>query len=190
MKKLVAECMLLVAIFFAVATLAMGQCPPLWEISNDCGDIQANGGLAPGPIIFCEGIDIFVENNSTPANQITKTYIDWGDGTICQSFPNCPPILSHAYDFPNDTCIGGTGLLTFIVRLGVEKTCGNSSSFHYNTFPIAVRFKPVAELAVSPQTACVNTPVDFLNNSCPNANNPGWLWTINGQTYTTEEVLD
>lgn len=168
---------------------AAAQCgDPSWELSNDCGDIQASGGLASNqPTIFCEGQTVNVDNNSTPANQITMTYIDWGDGT-CEPFNGCPTSLTHAYDFPNDTCIGGSGQITFSVRLGVEKKCGNLVSFNFNTFPIAVRFKPVAALTISDQTVCIGDPVDFNNNSCENSNNPQYLWTINGQTFTTENV--
>ena len=55
------------------------QCgDPTWDLSNDCGDIQASGGLAANqPTIFCEGQTVTVENNSSPASQITYTYIDW-----------------------------------------------------------------------------------------------------------------
>ncbi|MDO8366367.1 MAG: PKD domain-containing protein [Saprospiraceae bacterium] len=74
--------------------------------------------------------------------------------------------------------------------MGVEKTCANLASFNYNIFPIAVRFKPVADLSVNPSIACVGAPIDFNNNSCENSNNPSYLWTINGQTFTTENVPD
>lgn len=181
---------ILAALLFS-AHLLHAQCGNgLWELNNDCGDIQASGGLAPNQTtIFCEGQTVIVENNSNPASQITMTYIDWGDGT-CQSLNGCPATLTHTYDFPNDTCIGGSGQITFTVRLGVEKTCGGSASFNYNTFPIAVRFKPVADINVFPAIACVGAPIDFNNNSCENSNNPTYLWTVNGQTFTTENVPD
>jgi len=160
-------------------------------LSNDCGDIQASGGLAPGsPVIFCEGQTILVENNSSPMADIQNTYINWGDG-LCETFNGFQANATHAYDFPNDTCILNVdGTIVFNIRLGVEKSCSNGfKSFNFVTFPIKVRFKPIANFNVSPQVACVNQPIDFNNTSCDNTNNPMFLWNMgDGMTFTTEDI--
>ncbi len=162
-------------------------------LSNDCGDIQASGGLSAGsPVIFCEGQTVTVENNSSPISEIQTTYIDWGDG-VCQTFNGFQMTMTHAYDFPNDTCIQSSdGTIIFNIRLGVEKKCANNlRSFNSVNFDIKVRFKPIAAFAANPQTACINTPVDFTNNSCENTNNPIYKWTMgNGEMFSTENVLD
>ncbi len=162
-------------------------------LSNDCGDIQASGGLAAGsPVIFCEGQTVTVENNSSPVAEIQKTYIDWGDGT-CEMFSNFQASMTHIYDFPNDTCILNLdGTIVFNIKLGVEKSCPvNKRSFNSVNFSIKVRFKPIASFNANPQTACISTPVDFTNTSCENTNNPVYLWDMgNGTTFTTENVLD
>ena len=165
MKNLLSLFLLLSPLFIPCSSTVQAQCDGVvWQLSNDCGDIQASGGLGPGsPTIFCEGQIVTVVNTSSPGNEITKTYVDWGDGQ-CQMFNGNPPAITHAYDFPNDTCIGGSGQLTFTVRLGVEKTCaGDKSSFNFVTFPIAVRFKPVGEFTITPSPPCVGTLVTFIS---------------------------
>lgn len=158
------------------------------SISNDCGDLQPSGGLAPGsPTIFCEGQTVTVENNSSPASAVQKTYIDWGDG-YCQTFNGFQAQMTHAYDFPNDTCItsNSNGTIVFPVRLGVEKSCPtNLKSFNFLQFNVVVRFKPIADFTASPAVLCVNAPVNFINKSCENSNNPTYLWDFGDGTTST-----
>ncbi|MEZ4940150.1 MAG: PKD domain-containing protein [Saprospiraceae bacterium] len=182
---------LLFFVLIGFARLSHAQCGVSnWanSISNDCGDLQPSGGLAPGsPTIFCEGETVTVENNSTPANEIQTTYISWGDGE-CQTFSGFQNIMTHAYDFPNDTCIKSSpnGTIIFPVLLGVEKTCApDFKSFNYVQFNVVVRFKPIAEFTASPQILCVNEPVSFNNTSCPNSSNPGYLWNFGDGTTST-----
>lgn len=131
-----------------------------------------------------------VINNSTPANEITKTYIDWGDGTPCQTFNGFQATMSHIYDFPNDTCVdvSSEGTITFNVRLGVEKSCDqNKVSFHFIQFPVAVQFKPVAKFTVSPNPQCVNEPVTLNNTSCENDIDATYLWDFGDGTTSNEK---
>ncbi len=162
-------------------------------LSNDCGDIQASGGLAQGsPVIFCEGQTVIVENNSSPSAEIQRTYIDWGDGK-CETFNNFQARMTHEYDFPNDTCIKSSdGTIVFSLRLGIQKSCPNNlRSFNFVNFPVKVRFKPVADFNANPSVACVNREIDFNNTSCENTNNPVYSWNMgNGTTFTTKNVSD
>ncbi len=159
---------------------------PNWKLNNDCGDIQASGGLAPDqPTIFCAGETVVVENNSSPANEITMTYIDWGDGT-CEAFQGLPPNFSHAYVFPNDTCLFG-GQITFTVRMGVEKDCGTAKSFNYITFPVAVRFKPLVIITASDLVTCAGSEIDFTSSVCANGV-VQYQWIIDGDTITSPNV--
>ena len=158
------------------------------SISNDCGDLQPSGGLAPpSPTIFCEGETVIVANNSSPSAEIQKTYIDWGDG-LCQTFNGFQAQMTHAYDFPNDTCITSStnGTIVFHVKLGVEKSCPpNLKSFNFVEFNVVVRFKPIADFTAFPAVLCVNAPVNFINKSCENSNNPTWLWEFGDGTTST-----
>ncbi|MCC6459645.1 MAG: PKD domain-containing protein [Saprospiraceae bacterium] len=160
------------------------------SIANDCGDLQPSGGLAANsPTIFCEGQTVTVENNSTPVSQIQTTYVDWGDGS-CQTFNGFQAIMTHAYDFPNDTCIlsNSNGTIVFPVRLGVERSCPtNLKSFNFVLFNVVVRFKPIADFIASPAVLCVDVPVNFSNTSCENSNNPMYLWNFGDGTTSTLE---
>ena len=179
------------ALVFLALTLAAqtlhAQCGiPTWVLANDCGDIQAFGGLAPNqPTIFCSGEPVNVENNSSPANEITATYIDWGDN-ICESFQNLPTSLSHIYTFPTDTCYNG-GLITFTVRMGVEKDCGTGKSFNFITFPVAVRFKPLVIITASDSTTCTGSEISFSSDVCANGV-LAYQWIIDGDTITNPDV--
>lgn len=184
MKKL---CLPSIALFLLPALLALlahrlpAQCnPAVWQLANDCGDIQASGGFGAGvSSIFCENQVVKVVNNSTPAAEIANTYVDWGDGA-CQKLNGNPDTLAHIYDFPEDTCIIG-GQMNLRVRLGVEKKCaGNKRSFSYIEFPVTVRFKPVADFAFFPATPCAGSPVKPYNSTCPNANSANYAWYLNG----------
>jgi len=180
---------------FALAILALtlaaqtlhAQCGnPTWVLNNDCGDIQAFGGLAPNqPTIFCAGQIVNVDNNSSPAGEITATYIDWDDG-ICESFPGMPANLSHVYTFPTDTCYNG-GLITFTVRMGVEKNCGTGNSFNFITFPVAVRFKPLVIITASDSSACTGSEISFSSAVCANGV-VAYQWVIGGDTITSPDV--
>lgn len=183
---------LLLILLFSPFTTLHSQCGLSdWDplISNDCGNLQASGGLAAGsPTIFCEGETVTIENNSSPSNVVANTYIDWGDG-LCQSFSGFKASMTHAYDFPNDTCINNAnGTIIFSCRLGVDQVCGNKKSFHYVLVKVVVRFKPVAKFTASPNPVCLDKTVNFNNASCPNSSSPDFLWSIAGQTFTTEDV--
>lgn len=164
-------------------------------LSNVCGDVQASGGLAPDqPTVFCGGQTVTIVNNSSPADSIDFTFVDWDDGN-CQIFPGCPATMTHVYSFPNDTCIAGSGQLTFIIQLGVEKICvdpltGDSvSSFNFITFPLAVRFEPVALFAV-PGTPCAGIPVLLEGLGCGNNIAPEYGWLVNGvPAGSTQDLL-
>ncbi|MBX2892043.1 MAG: gliding motility-associated C-terminal domain-containing protein [Saprospiraceae bacterium] len=152
-------------------------------LSNTCGDIQASGGLAPDqPTVFCGGQTVKIVNNSSPASEIGTTYVDWGDGN-CEIFPGCPLEMTHVYAFSNDTCVSPSGQITFIIRLAVEKVCvvGGmpQSSFNFITFPLAVRFPPVALFGV-PGSPCAGLPVTLFGSGCENDFTPEYLWTVNG----------
>ncbi len=184
---------LVVLLRFAAGQTAWGQCGSgNWSIKVGCGtNIQAFAGFAPGsPILFCEGEVVTVINKSTPSNEITKTYIDWGDGTPCETYDGFQTAMTHAYDFPNDTCVAvsSEGTITFQVRLGVEKSCGpNTVSFHFSQFPVAVQFKPVAIFSILLNPQCVNEPVSFNNTSCSNDTDPNvsYLWDFGDGTTST-----
>ena len=182
--------LILFSILFSTGLLK-AQCGTInWanSISNDCGDLQPSGGLAPpSPTIFCEGETVIVANNSSPSAEIQKTYIDWGDG-LCQTFNGFQAQMTHAYDFPNDTCITSStnGTIVFHVKLGVEKSCPpNLKSFNFVEFNVVVRFKPIADFTAFPAVLCVNAPVNFINKSCENSNNPTWLWEFGDGTTST-----
>ncbi|MDX2135353.1 MAG: PKD domain-containing protein [Saprospiraceae bacterium] len=174
------------ALTLAAQTLHAQCGNPTWVLNNDCGDIQAFGGLAPNqPTIFCAGQIVNVENNSSPAGEITATYIDWDDG-ICESFPGMPANLSHVYTFPTDTCYNG-GLITFTVRMGVEKSCGTGNSFNFITFPVAVRFKPLVIITASDSSACTGSEISFSSAVCANGV-VAYQWVIGGDTITSPDV--
>ncbi len=170
----------------------LGQCgQSTWTLSDNCGAIQAQGGLAAGsPTIFCEGQSVTVINTSVPSNQISRTYIDWGDGTPCETFNGFRPSMTHVYDFPNDTCmaVSSNGTIPFTIRLGVEKTCANDQkSFHFTQLPVSVRFLPVARFTATPNPQCVNASVSINNTSCGNDTDPNvsYLWDFGDGTTST-----
>ncbi|MCB0523638.1 MAG: PKD domain-containing protein, partial [Saprospiraceae bacterium] len=176
------------ALFLSVQSL-QAQCGQNnWTLNNDCGDIQAFGGLAPNqPTIFCVGEIVNVENNSSPASEITATYIDWDDGN-CESFQGMPSSFSHVYVFPTDTCYNG-GQITFMVRMGVEKDCGTDKSFNFITFPVAVRFKPLVIVTASDILTCTGSEIDFTSSVCANGTLQ-YQWFIEGDTFTSKNVPD
>lgn len=178
-------------IFFHVRLSAQNPCATSnWGtlLSDNCGTLLANGGFAPNsPFIFCEGEVVTVENNSSPMADIQKTYIDWGDGT-CEVFNGFQAAMTHAYDFPNDTCVSSpNGTIVFDIKLGVERSCTAGKSFNRVTFSAVVRFKPVANFTASPSSLCVNAPVTFNNQSCENSANPMYLWNFGDGTTSTLE---
>lgn len=158
----------------------------IWELKNDCGDIQASGGFGDGiPSIFCENQVVTLLNNSTPAAEITNTYVRWGDGN-CQKLAGSPDTILHVYDFPADTCIIG-GQMNLEIWLGVEKKCSNLKSFSYIKIPVTVRFKPVAKFTLNPLTPCAGVPVTVFNNSCLNSNTASFKWYLDGALISTAQ---
>ena len=186
---------IIMLLFYPMAVDLYGQAPCTvsnWGtlLANDCGDLQASGGLAQGsPVIFCEGQTVTVENNSSPVAEVQQTYIDWGDGP-CQTLNGFQTQLTHVYDFPNDTCITSStdGTLVFHVRLGVGQSCSpNLQSFNSVEFNVKIRFKPIAGFSAFPNVLCVNTPVNFSNTSCGNSNTAMYEWNFGDGTSSTLE---
>ncbi|MEM9919532.1 MAG: PKD domain-containing protein, partial [Bacteroidota bacterium] len=142
-------------------------------LTTDCGDdVIADWGLANGKTFVCEGEPFEVTVNP----QTTMTDIDqivwiWDDGSVtnAQDFSN----QSHIYNLPGDGC-SGPNQEVYRITLEITRSCAEGTSCHFQTAPVAVRYKPRAIFDVEPEV-CVREAVDFDNNSC-NADEYSWAF--------------
>ncbi len=188
-KKLLLKSALLLFSILTLGQGALAQCTGLnWTTSIGCGTILANGGLSQGSPVFCEGVPVVFQNNTSSIYNIQTIYLDWGDG-ICEQYPANVPTFTHNYNFPDDTCVMPSGSIGLQLRMGAEKTCDNGQkrSFHSITTDIIILFKPVAKFTASDYVVCINDPINFTNLSCENTENPTYLWNFgDGNTSTLE----
>ncbi len=151
---------------------------------QDCGPVNAQGGVCASQTIFCIGDSVgFI--NQTITN-IDSSYICWGDG-IVQGFAGMPSAncIKHLYTFPQDSCVGGDGRIPINITLTVVKHCPSGRSQHGVLTSIAIKFRPKAQFTLSPSDVCVYENVSFINTSCPNSLNPSYLWNFGDGTTST-----
>lgn len=176
----------LIALFFCQNIVAQTCQEPI--ILDGCGELTAVGGLAPGsPTIFCEGQEVIFVNNS---EGIDSTIYCWGDGEFTKVAG--AQHVSHVYDFPEDTCIINNRLINLNITMIVIKHCGDGrTSSHSITTPVAIRVKPKADFDLS-SPFCIGEDIALINTSCPNDNNPSYLWTfehgVTGDITTSTNV--
>ncbi|MBX2927126.1 MAG: PKD domain-containing protein [Saprospiraceae bacterium] len=133
--------------------------------------------------MFCEGSLITLANTSSiPDWQIF--FVDWGDGQI-DTITNYNDI-THTYDYSGiDRCAEGPEFIQTICWIG-RKTCPAGESCNTGTTFISVLLRPVARFS-APSEVCINTPVNFSENSCnvPPSPDGSYLWNFgDGNTST------
>ncbi len=177
---------LLIAVFFLFSINSVyGQCPT-WPNSVDCNTLNATGGVCNSNTVFCIGDSVGVQNTST--GSIDSSFICWDDGSPIQKFAGVfTGCVKHFYNYKPDSCVGGNGQIQKQIRIGIKKSCPSGESFHYVSTPIDIKFKPHADISVSPIIACLGVPVIITNTSCPNTNNPTHLWDFgDGSTSSSQ----
>lgn len=151
-------------------------------LSNDCGDIIADAGLANGVVFVCEG-EIFevTVNPQTTTTNIDQIIWYWDDGEVItvSDFSN----QSHLYTFTDSVACLGASQEVYNITLEIHRNCTDDlMSCHFQSSSVAVRFLPRANIDVSP-LACIDEPVDFNDASC-NADTYHWDF---GDGNTSEE---
>jgi PKD repeat protein len=155
------------------------QCPCN---EDECGVVVSSFKIISDSTIFCDGRPIEVQNNSTVTN-VSYFIWDWGDGT--RDSVTTMANQMHTYNISEQIVCGSKKSL-FEICLLVVKNCGSTYSCHSNNSPVTVTHRPVARFNFI-NTVCINTNVNFINNSCNvNSNDPNaYLWTFHDGTTST-----
>jgi len=175
---------ILVLFLFLNSFNAFGQCPS-WSNLNDCGTLNALGGVCNSATIFCIGDSVGVQNLST--GSVDSSFICWDDGTVQGFAGNFTGCIKHKYNYPLDSCVGGNGQIQKLIRIGIKKSCAPSESFHFIITPIDIKFKPKAQFTVAPNVACLGIPVSIINSSCLNSTNPTHYWDFGDGSNSTNQ---
>lgn len=163
---------------------AFGQCPPPGpSCSNPCPVV--NTGPCPSaninivaPAIACAGQPITMENTTLHTADVGCYTVDWDvrqdlNLNNTTEYECCPGIYSYTYNIP---CVQGRESISALAGIVVtyNSACPNNPSPD-NFSSIQVVYAPVASIGVLQDSLCENTPVNFINNSCP-GNTPNMVY--------------
>ena len=144
--------------------------------SNGCSDSQtifvsnitnpSIGAANPGGTTGCGPLEICFPLNNYQANHSSTTYtVDFGDGSPTQILNHPPPAtICHTYTGSSCTSTGGAYTFTIIA----DNLCDMSVA---TITPVRVYTGPTAAFTATPNPACVNSAISFLNTSVLGYNN-------------------
>ena len=132
---------------------------------NGCGNLLV-AATNCGTQIFCIGDSVGIIDATT--SDVDSSYICWGDGIVDKFVGNFSDCKRHKYNYPQDSCVGGSGIINLNVILSVAKKCSGQRSFAGFSTTITIQFYPKAIFSLNPANVCVYEPVTISNNSCPN----------------------
>ena len=169
------------------------------NISNPAGSLVNPGATqnlcAPTPEI---GFSI----STWGANSLDTTYeVNYGDGTsiiftqndlITSEFYNtADPLNSLNYPVPHSYLVTNCPSGTYTASLNIQNACGGTESYLTN---ISVLEAPIVDIE-HPEIACVNTEIEFINNSeygfkdnCENSGIFTWDFGDGTETITTSSL--
>ncbi|MEM6965308.1 MAG: PKD domain-containing protein [Bacteroidota bacterium] len=151
------------------------------SLSTDCGDVIADWGLANNVTFVCEGEPFEVSvNPNTTMSDINEIVWIWGDGQTdtVSDFSN----QSHTYIIDDaEACTGSQKV--FSITMEIFRFCSAGSSCHFQTAPVAVRFKPRASFDYEP-VICLGNVVEFESTTC---NGDSFSWNFGDNITSTEE---
>ncbi len=164
-------------LFFILKISIAQEC----TLSTECGDVIADWGLANNVTFVCEGepFEVLV-NPGTTMDDIDEIVWTWDDGQTdtVSDFSN----QSHTYIIDDMTACDGSQEV-YSITMEIFRFCADGSSCHFQTAPVAVKFKPRAFFDYE-QVICLGNTVDFENTSC---NGDTFLWNFGDGTTSTEE---
>ncbi|HRE97814.1 MAG TPA: PKD domain-containing protein, partial [Flavobacteriales bacterium] len=125
-----------------------------------------------GPITLCFPLSSFAGNHSS-----TTYRVNYGDGSPEDIFTHPPPAtVCHTYT--QSSCSSAGGAYTFSIT--ARNSCDSSTA---TVTPIRVYTAPQANFTESPNPACVNSAVTFINSSvagfnasCSQSTVHVWQW--------------
>ena len=177
MKKLIHYIIFIPLLIWSLNTIGQ-NC----NLSVECGDVIADWGLANNVTYVCEGLPFEVQvNPNTTMTDIDEIVWIWGDGEITSSssFSN----QSHLYLVDNMLACSNASQEVFEITMEIYRNCATGTSCHYQTSPVAVRFKPRAYFNVE-QEVCEDTDINFENTSC---NGDEFMWNFGDGNNSTDE---
>ena len=152
------------------------------NLSTQCGDIIADWGLANNVTFVCEGAPFEVQVNSgTTMNGIDEIIWLWDDGLTdtVNNFSN----QTHVYTIDDMDACSGAPQKIYEITMEIYRFCADGTSCHYQTSPVAVKFKPRAFFEFEP-VVCVGDQVEFQNTSC---NADSFSWNFGDGFSSTDE---